>query len=122
MKITESDIKIKAIGLAKRIAHSDQLRTAFAESCEHVKIKHLGLKRPVATRWNTQIECLERELTQKEAVIRLCENPIYARFDLEKYSLSPREWETLEHLKSPLAVCVCGFLQRLLTIDFYIDV
>ncbi len=70
------------------------------------------------------MECLEHELTQKEAMTCLCESPIYARFDLEKYMLSPHEWETLEHLKSPLAVCVCGFLQCLLilTIDHYLDV
>lgn len=98
-------VPFQVTGLAKRVANSDQLRTAFAECCKHADLSPLCLVRPVATRWNTHFECLGRHLLQKKAVERLCTSAAYARYDLDKFTLTDREWKLLEEMKGVLMVC-----------------
>lgn len=107
---TDKVILIRLTGLAKRVAHSDQVQTAFMDCCEHVDLKPLMLKRPVATRWNTHFACLDRHLLQKAAVERLCDHASYSKFKLDKYTLSDVEWDILDQLKPVLEVSFISYI------------
>src|SRR6266481_1907221 len=96
----------KVTGLAKRMAHSDQLHKAFEECCEHESLKPLMLKCPVATQWNMHCECLRHQLEQWAVVSHLCNSTLYSCHDLEEYSLEACEWDILGQMQPILHVCI----------------
>lgn len=59
----------------------------LAESCG----LHKGFVRPVKTRWNSDLDCLERAIELKKAVNMLTIDDEYIR-----YAISPSEWDLLQ--------------------------
>jgi hypothetical protein len=100
----DADRLRQAMGLARHVALSDQVRTAFKNSCKYVKIDFKMLLRPVATRWNTHCECFQRQLEMKPAINHLCSAGIYRDFRLHKYGLTESEWKILEEMQAVLTV------------------
>ena len=92
-------------GLAKCVAHSDQLHRAFEKYCDHTSLKPLTLRHPVATQWNLHCKCLGQQLVQWAVVTCLCKSTMYSCHKLEKYALTACEWDILKEMQPILQAC-----------------
>lgn len=77
---------------ASTVHYSSQAEQALKNECMKQSITYNKIISPVATRWNSEVMCLESCLQVKEAIIALAGN----NESFHDKAPSPREWDMIE--------------------------